>query len=333
MTKKSPITPTIPLDADGVHHGFLKLPYSRDDSAWGAVMIPITVIRNGNGPTALLTGGNHGDEYEGPVALFKLANHLAASEIRGRVIILPAMNYPAFCAATRISPIDRGNLNRTFPGRPDGTVTEKIADYILRHLVPLADIVLDIHSGGKTLDFIPFAAAHVLPDKKQQAACIAAMKAFGAPWSMMMLELDAVGMFDTVVEDAGKTFVTTELGGGGSTTAERVAIADRGVRNLLIHAGILAGDLDIPEPTRMLDMPGDDCFIASEVTGLFEPCVDLGAKVRKDDLVARVYDIERTGGKMTEYFARRDGILAARHFPGLIKTGDCLAVIAAMVDS
>lgn len=49
MIKPSPISPTIPLDQDGIHHGFLKLPYSRDDSAWGAVMIPITVVRNGSG--------------------------------------------------------------------------------------------------------------------------------------------------------------------------------------------------------------------------------------------------------------------------------------------
>jgi N-alpha-acetyl-L-2,4-diaminobutyrate deacetylase len=65
----NPITSTIPLDEDGEHHGFLRLPYSRDDSAWGSVMIPITVIKNGIGPSALLTGANHGDEYEGPIAL------------------------------------------------------------------------------------------------------------------------------------------------------------------------------------------------------------------------------------------------------------------------
>ena len=69
----SPITPTVDFDRDGVQHGFLRLPYSRDDSAWGSVMIPIAVIRNGSGPTALLTGGNHGDEYEGPIALLDLA--------------------------------------------------------------------------------------------------------------------------------------------------------------------------------------------------------------------------------------------------------------------
>ena len=71
--KPNPISPTIPLDQDGVHHGFLKLPYSRDDSAWGSVMIPLTVIKNGEGPTALLTGANHGDEYEGPITLYELA--------------------------------------------------------------------------------------------------------------------------------------------------------------------------------------------------------------------------------------------------------------------
>ncbi|KJE36836.1 deacylase [Thalassospira sp. HJ] len=329
MTKPSPISPTIPLDQDGIHHGFLKLPYSRDDSAWGAVMIPITVIRNGNGPTALLTGGNHGDEYEGLVSLFKLAESLSAGEINGRVIILPAMNYPAFRNASRTSPIDAGNMNRSFPGKPDGTVTQKIADYIFRYLVPEADIVLDIHSGGKTLDFIPFSAAHVLPDKEQEARCVAAMKAFGAPYSMMMLELDAVGMFDTVVEEAGKTFVTTELGGGGSTTAERVAIADRGVRNILIHAGILKGEIEpSPTGTTMLDMPDDRCFVASEASGLFEPCVDLGDLVKEGDLIARIYDVERTGTPPREYYAPRAGIVSCRHFQGLIKTGDCLIVIA-----
>src|SRR5690606_2774959 len=64
VMKPSPISPTVDFDRDGVQHGFLKLPYSRDDAAWGAVMIPLTVVRNGSGPTALLTGANHGDEYE-----------------------------------------------------------------------------------------------------------------------------------------------------------------------------------------------------------------------------------------------------------------------------
>ena len=226
----SPVSPTIPLDADGVHHGHLRLPWSRDDSAWGSVMIPIAVVANGPGPTALFTGANHGDEYEGPIALQALALGLDPATIVGRVIVVPAFNYPAFRAGTRTSPIDRGNLNRSFPGRPDGTVTEKIADFFARTLVPMADLVLDFHSGGRTLDFLPFAACHRLPDPAQDAACAAAVRAFAAPWSMRMVEIDAVGMYDTTVEGQGKVFVTTELGGGGTSTPRSVAVARRGAR-------------------------------------------------------------------------------------------------------
>lgn len=328
--KPNPIKPTVPFDEDGIHHGFLRMPYSRDDSAWGSVMIPITVIRNGEGPTALLTGANHGDEYEGPVALQDLTLTLDPASIKGRVIIIPASNFPAFRAGRRTSPIDGGNLNRIFPGRPDGTSTEKIADYFTRTLAPMADVVLDYHSGGKSLDFIPFAASHVLDDKEQEAACVAAMRAFNAPYSMMLLEIDNVGMFDTAVEEQGKVFVSTELGGGGTATARSIAIAKKGARNILIHAGILKEE-PVVEPSIYLDMPDNDCFIFSEHDGLIEPIVDLGEEVSEGDVVARVWPADRTGVEPVPYEAKRDGILAARHFPGLVKSGDCMAVIAVVV--
>lgn len=322
----SPVSPTIPLDRDGAHHGFLRLPHSRDDSAWGSVMIPITVVQNGAGPTALLTGANHGDEYEGPVALWDLAASLRPDQITGRVIIVPAFNYPAFRAGTRTSPIDRGNLNRSFPGRPDGTMTQKIADYFQRELLPLADIAVDFHSGGKTLDFVPFAAAHILEDKVVEAACFAAMAAFNAPYSVQLLEIDNVGMYDTSVEAMGKVLVSTELGGGGSATAHSIAIAKKGLRNVLIHAGILQGEMEIG-PSLRIDMPDGDCFVFSEQDGLFEPMVDLGAPVHKGQVVSRIWPVDRTGLPPRELCARTDGLLISRHFPGLIQAGDCAAVV------
>lgn len=324
--RPSPITPTVDLDKQGVQHGFLRLPYSRDDSAWGSVMIPIAVIRNGNGPTALLTGGNHGDEYEGPIALFDLARTLDVGKVSGTVIIVPAMNYPAFRAGTRTSPIDKGNMNRSYPGKPDGTVTQKIADYFTRELLPRADIVLDFHSGGRTLDFVPFAAAHILPDKVQEAKGFDAVKAFSAPWSMHMLEIDAVGMYDTTVEDMGKVFVTTELGGGGTARAETVAIAKRGAMNVLRHAGIVSGNIDHRD-TRWLDMPSGDCFSFAEDQGLIETMIDLGDFVKEGQVIARIHPIGRTGAAPTEIQAKLTGLLAARHFPGLVKPGDCVAVV------
>ena len=328
--RANPISATVDFERDGVQHGFLRLPYSRDDLAWGAVMIPVTVAKNGKGRTALLTGANHGEEYEGPVALMNLASSIDASQLSGRVIIVPAMNYPAFRAATRTSPIDKGNLNRLFPGRPDGTVTEKIADYFQRTLLPMADFVLDIHSGGKTLEFLPYCSAHRLPDKKQEAACVAAMQAFNAPYSMMMLEIDAVGMYDTAAEEMGKIFITTELAGGGTTRASTVAIAKRGVRNVLIHAGILSGRIE-QTASQMLDMPSDDCFVFSQHDGLIEPCIDLGQPVRKGDVIAKIWPVDRTGAAPVQYHAAMDGVLVGRHFPGLVKTGDCVAVAAQIV--
>ena len=328
--RPSPIAPTVDFDKDGVQHGFLRLPYSRDDSAWGSVMIPICVIRNGKGPAALLTGGNHGDEYEGPLALYELARTLDPKDVSGSVIIVPAMNYPAFRAGTRTSPIDKGNLNRSFPGRPDGTVTEKIADYFQRELLPRSDIALDFHSGGKTLDFVPFCAAHIRPDKALEAQGFAAVEAFSAPWSMKMLEIDAVGMFDTAAEEMGKLFITTELGGGGTSRAETVRIARRGVLNVLRHAGIVAGAVETTR-TQWLDMPSADCFSFAEDDGMIETMVDLGEPVEAGQVLSRIHSVGRTGGAPREIRAKMSGMLAARHFAGLVKAGDCVSVIAARV--
>lgn len=327
LQRPSPIVATVDFDKKGIQHGHLRLPYSRDDSAWGSVMIPICIIAHGEGPTALLTGANHGDEYEGPVALFELAQTIDLTQVNGRIIIVPALNYPAFCAGTRTSPIDRGNLNRSFPGRPDGTVTEKIADYVTRSLIPLADIVLDFHSGGKTLDFLPYAAAHELPNKDQEAHCFEAVQAFGAPYAMKMLEIDAVGMLDTTVEEMGKIFVTTELGGAGTASATSIEIARKGTLNLLRHAGILQGEVEA-QPTQWLDMPSDDCFTFSQGEGLVAFAYNLGEVVEKGAIIARIYPIGKTGIAPTEHHAAMDGVLAARHVPGLIKAGDCLSVIA-----
>lgn len=335
MTKRpSPISATVDFDADGVQHGFLKLPISTDESAWGAVMIPVTVVKNGEGPTALLTGGNHGDEYEGITALMKLTSELRAEEVHGRVIIVPMMNVPAAMAGKRTSPMDGGNLNRSFPGDPDGTVTEKIADYFTRVMTPLADVVLDLHSGGRTLDIIPFGASHVLDDPEQQRQALEGAKAFGAPYAMMMFELDAAALFDTAVESQGKVFVATELGGGGTSTPESLAITERGVRNFLIHFGLIEGEVAMPdEPQVYLDMPDASCYVQSEHSGLLELTLALGDRVEKGQVIARIYDMTRSGSAPVEYRAGRDGILAARRFPALVNMGDTIAVIAEVVDS
>ena len=327
--RDNPIKSTIDFTEDGIQHGYLKVPYSSNKSAWGTVMIPITQFKNGKGPTALLTGANHGDEYEGPVALFNLTSRDNIDDIKGRVIIIPAMNYPAFLSGDRVSPIDHVNLNRAFPGKPDGTVTEIIADYFSRTLLPMTDYVLDIHSGGKTLDCLPFAASHVLNDKKQEHSCELAAKAFEAPFLLKMLELDAGGMYDSQVESMGKVFVTTELGGGGSASPETIEIAKRGVDNFLIHAKILAGESKSSTlPAVLLSMPDEGSFICCEHRGLVEPFVELGDVVKEGDLLAKVHNIDRTATTPENYYAKRDGMVIIKHYTSIIDIGDNLMVIA-----
>jgi predicted deacylase len=99
----------------------------------------------------LFVSGTHGDEYEGQVVLCELARTLRAEDIKGRVIIFPTANYPAALAGRRVSPIDDANLNRIFPGDPGGSVTQQIAWFITRELIPRADLVCDLHSGGSSL--------------------------------------------------------------------------------------------------------------------------------------------------------------------------------------
>ena len=324
---------TIDFSAEGKHHGHLSIPHSRNDSAWGAVHLPIISIRNGEGQTILLTGGNHGDEYEGPIALMKLARSLEVSDIRGQVIIIPALNFPAFLSGTRLSPIDGVNMNRAFPGERDGSVSKLIAHYVHQKILPLADVVLDIHSGGKTLMFSPFACYHRIQDTEVMENAKQATLAFGAPISLELVELDAEGMLDTTVEDMGKIFVSCELGGGGTATTETISITEIGIKNLLAHFDIIdekplsRKDRGLPE-TRLMHMPDAGCYLISDDAGIYEPLIDLDQTVKTGDAVGQVHFPAKPEYPPEVYRASCGGTLIGRTHKVLVGTGDFLALIA-----
>jgi predicted deacylase len=144
----SPLYTTIDLGAPGKQLGHIGVPYSHNLGGWANLLMPIACVANGDGPTALVLAGNHGDEYPGPIAILKLMRSLRPEQVRGRLILIPALNLFAAKAATRLSPRDGKNLNRCFPGRPDGTLTEQVAHYLTTVLFPLADVVIDVHTGG-----------------------------------------------------------------------------------------------------------------------------------------------------------------------------------------
>jgi predicted deacylase len=154
VTAATQVSCTIDLTAPGKQLGRLQLPKITNTGGWASTFIPIASIANGDGPNVLVLAGNHGDEYEGQVAALRLIQELEPERVSGRVTIIPELSTAASKANTRMWPSGI-NFNRSFPGSPDGSPDEQLADYLTRFLFPPADVVIDMHSGGRTAWFIP----------------------------------------------------------------------------------------------------------------------------------------------------------------------------------
>ncbi len=331
--KKSRLVPEVDFAKDGKQTGFIRLFHSTHDSAYGFLPVPIVVVKNGEGPTALFTSGNHGDEYEGQVALTNLIKWLEPGMIKGRVIMMPMANYPAALIGRRVSPIDDLNMNRIFPGDPDGTVTRQIAHYIDSELIPLADLVIDLHSGGSSLNYIPTALAKQSADPALYQKQLAALRAFGAPYTYIQGGAQGQGGDQTLGSGAdrrGKIALGTELGGAGAVNASGLAIAERGLRNLLAHLGILGQEhfVEPLAPTRFLDVRGPEMYVYAPENGVFEPLVELGDTVAPGTPAARIHMPETPWLPPVEIAFKAAGIVMCKRIPARTKRGDCLFHLA-----
>ena len=247
MLQDSRIHSTVSFDGNGKRYGHLIAPNSTQRSAYGAEMIPIVVVRNGDGPGYLLTGGVHGDEYEGPIALMKLARDLHPDAVNGLVVIIPCLNLQAVIAATRLSPIDGSNLNRVFPGDRLGNFSEALADFIVRGIFPRVDFVSDLHAGGTSLEYVPLTMMRRTDDDARNAKSLDCMKAFGAPIALFSVDQEPDGLLEWNAEIRGKIVVAAELGGAGRVTPRTIEITETGIRNVLAFAGILDAPIVSPE--------------------------------------------------------------------------------------
>ena len=320
----------VPLDAPGRHLGALRIPWSRDESGYGQVVVPVLVLHGAPGPTALLAGGVHGDEPEGPIALLRLSRELDPARLRGRVILVPAMNLPAARAGRRTSPIDSGNLARLFPGDPSGGVTSRIAEAVTRLLLPEADLVLDLHSGGRSMEYLPCAWGR-LPEDRDAGPVLDALVAFGAPLTAVVARPEATGTLVATALRAGKTALAAEIGGGGAATPDTVGIALRGARRILAHAGILASDREPPPETRLLVVEQRH-FLRSPGRGLFEPALRLGDTVEPGRIAGWLHDLERPDRPPEPVRFEEGGLVLCRRVPALVEPGDVLFHLAADAD-
>ena len=325
--------PTVDFEADGKQIGWLRLPHSVTRSAYGVIPIPIAVIKKGAGPQILLSAGTHGDEYEGQIALTRLIQSLEPEQIRGRVIILPALNLPAAVAGTRVSPLDGGNLNRVFPGDPHGSPTWQIADYVEQHLLPMVEVVADFHSGGASLEYRPHMSTHFSVDASPEfkARSLEIVKHLGVPHVMIFERKPKTGgLPDGAMRKEVFSF-GGEFGGTGSVATDGVAYVEEAARRLLAifraTEESLPGSTE-PEP-EVLHIFGPKAYVYAPEAGVFVPSTELSQHVVPGDLCGEVLFPENPGRAPISVSFEGEGVVVCRRHPGRVERGDCVAHLAA----
>jgi len=327
---------TIDLAGPGKQIGRLAFPKITNVAGWASTFVHISSIANGSGPTALVLAGNHGDEYEGQIAALRLVNELQPHHVFGRVIVVPVLSPAASKANTRNWP-SGANFNRSFPGRPDGPPNEQLADFLTRVLFPLADVVIDMHSGGRSAWFLPCSHMHVVADPVQRKSMLLGMEAWCSDWHYLYIDINGSGLLPVEAEIQGKLVITTELGGGGRVPAPVHQLAWSGLNNVLRHVGVLDGPVNtrasmgLP-PAVILDGRNPVNIVVSPEDGLFEAILEPGAPVSAGDPVGRLWFIDRPDRPPELLLAPLDGFVAVTKAIPVTEQGDCVFVLGQPID-
>ncbi len=311
------------------------LPRAGKQSAWldfaartggGHWRLPLlTVIGAEAGPTLLVLAGVHGDEYEGIAAIPQVFRETEPQKLRGRLIMVPVCNAPAYEAAQRSSPIDGLNLARVFPGDIDGTVTRQIAGWLCQRLLPHADFLIDLHTGGLAYE-IPLLIGYIHDDGALGQASLAAAAAFGAPvlWGHPMPMPS--GRSVSAATALGIPSLYTEAPGGSGCDPDVVACFRAGVINVMTHLGMISGDLNQRQVTHHLVGDGNlDTVIHTPVAGFFQREVSLLQSVKAGQRLGAILDAN--GNEQARIEADQDGLtIMLRDLPR-VAAGDGIAHI------
>lgn len=324
----------IDFESEGKHTGCLRIHHSTDESAYGSIEIPIVSLKRGTGPTILCVGGNHGDEFEGQLIWARLARELQPEDISGQLIILPALNTPAAIAGRRVSPLDELNLNRVFPGKANGSPTERIAHVVETDLLPRCGLVIDLHSGGRSLHYLPGPSVG-----ESDPEALAILRAFGGPVGYVFDESSggAGGMLGAC-RRAGIRRLGSEIGGLGSVSPGAVKLGYAGTIRVLVHLGVLPPHAleQVPQPqeTRLLRRGGtqSDHFIYAPSSGLFEPFLEIGDDVETGQVIGELSMPELPWVEPIPVLAKISGTLICRRGPGRTQRGDGLIVLGTSVN-
>jgi predicted deacylase len=250
--------------------------------------LPIFLI-NGRqeGPTLAVTGGIHGAEYASIEAALQLGRSLKPDNLRGRVIVAPVVNMPAFKARSiYICPMDGINLNRVFPGKADGGPTERLAAWIFDHVIKQGDYYVDLHGGDLNEALVPFTLIPRTGNEKVDNSSMEMAKVFGIRYQVVDV---LVGGTCQSAADAGIPAILTESGGQGIWRTEHVSAHTTGLSRLLRHLGMIDGPPLEPMPAQLMQQ---FVWLRSQFDGFYYPKVQVADMVREGQDLGYVADFE-----------------------------------------
>src|SRR5688572_10213302 len=286
--------------------GYLEVPASGD----AGTRIPVSLVRGtGDGPVLALIAGTHGYEYPGITALQRLRQSIDPGALRGTLILVHIANPPSFYGRTvYTSPADGKNLNRVYPGRSDGTLSERIAHAITTEVIAKADFLVDLHAGDANEALRPYVYMPVTGDARLDAATRGMALAFGLDHIVIdtgrIPSPEATKFVDQTALARGIPAITTETGQLGQNDEHSIALAEHGIQNLMRHLGMLEGTSD---PNTSVVWLNDYEVITSPVTGVFRAAVRDGYAVAEGGLLGELYDA--FGAKVSDVRAPFAGIV------------------------
>lgn len=286
--------------------GFLSVPAGVDEGS----KIPVTIVHGASeGPVLALIAGIHGYEYPGITALQALRGQINPAVLRGTIIMVHIANMPSFLGRTiYYSPVDGKNLNRMFPGNPDGTLSERTAHQITTRVIDQADYLIDLHAGDGNEALRPYVYMPVTGDAEFDAKIQGMALAFGLDHIVMdegPQTASGPSLFtDQTALVRGIPAITTETGQSGSNDPHWVALAETGVWNVLRHLNMVPGD-EIPNVG--VTWLGDYQVVRSPRSGIFRPVTRDGYLVTEGALLGVLADF--FGDQIAEIRAPFSGVV------------------------
>lgn len=271
----------------------------------GEFRLPACILHgNMPGKTMLITAGVHPGEYVGIQAAIELSQKLKIQKVTGTVIIVKVMNVPAFEKRNgSLGLTDSKNLNREFPGNPEGTEMERLAHAVAQELQPAADYYIDLHSGDDYEQLTPYVYYAGMAHEKVVSQSRRMAEQVDVPY-MVRSNVASGGSYNYAAS-RGIPSILIERGGMGGWTSEEVRSTRRDVRNILCHLGIYQGQKDYRTyyPLEVTDI----CYQDASQDGLWYPFKKPGDMIREGEILGEVRDYQ--GGLLEISIAESDGVI------------------------